>query len=401
MITLFDLRSKEDTSLYADIQACYSEPLNIVPLFDKTLQPCIGCWDCWLKTPGVCFMKDDMVSLYADYMQSRNVIILMDTAQGFINHRAKAFIDRSIVHYLPYIELIQGECHHVARYKTYPDLTFYFDSANLSDKEEQVIEDYLYRTAFHYKGKGFRLLPGKPYTVKPLAHRKPKNKSLQIQAFKTSDTLIIYNGSPRRANSNSGIILEALMRAAHGHVEIRDLKKKDLWETWQATFATDQKVMFFLPLYVHAMPSHVMAFIEGLKPSEGSLSFFIQSGFPESSQSYFLEAYFELLAQRLQRHYGGTAIKGGMEGLQMRPAPGQVNMVRPLVKAIQTVIEHGAFNEEELTRLATPVRFGLIMRVLFRLIGARLMNRFFWNMKLKKNNAYAMRFNRPHSSKTP
>lgn len=54
--------------------------------------------------------------------------------------------------------------------------------------------------------------------------------------------------------------------------------------------------MFFMPLYVHAIPSHIMRFIEKLKPSQGSISYFVQSGFPESSQSHYLEAYFEQLA---------------------------------------------------------------------------------------------------------
>ena len=61
-------------------------------------------------------------------------------------------------------------------------------------------------------------------------------------------------------------------------------------------FESDKHVMFFMPLYVHAIPSHIMRFIEKLKPSQGSISYFVQSGFPESSQSHYLEAYFEQLA---------------------------------------------------------------------------------------------------------
>jgi AcrR family transcriptional regulator len=77
-----------------------------------------------------------------------------------------------------------------------------------------------------------------------------------------------------------------------------------------------------------------MAFIEKLQASKGSISFFVQSGFPESSQSHYLEAYFEQLALRLGRTYLGTAIKGGVEGLQMRPAKAQEKMIEPMVKAI-------------------------------------------------------------------
>ncbi len=66
-----------------------------------------------------------------------------------------------------------------------------------------------------------------------------------------------------------------------------------------------------------------MEFIEGLGESKGTITFFIQSGFPESGHSHYLEAYFELLSLRLQRVYLGTIIKGGMEGLQARPTEAQ------------------------------------------------------------------------------
>ena len=101
------------------------------------------------------------------------------------------------------------------------------------------------------------------------------------------------------------------------------MKERDKWDMWTEAFESDKHVMFFMPLYVHAMPSHVMKFIEKLKPSQGSISYFVQSGFPESSHSHYLEAYFEQLALRLTRAYIGTAIKGGVESLQYRPTIAQ------------------------------------------------------------------------------
>ncbi len=98
-----------------------------------------------------------MSETYRDYVSSDTVILLMDTAQGFINHQAKAFLERTIPHYHPYIEMVDGECHHAARYEGYPDLVFYYEKEGLTDKEEQVIEDYLYRTAYHYRSKAYRI----------------------------------------------------------------------------------------------------------------------------------------------------------------------------------------------------------------------------------------------------
>ncbi|MCT8139940.1 hypothetical protein H1D32_20905 [Anaerobacillus sp. CMMVII] len=398
MKTLFDLREKQEDDIYDAIQNLYNEPLNIVKLEDQTITPCTGCWTCWLRTPGKCVMKDQMTEFYPNYVNSNTVILLMDTAQGFINHQAKAFLDRTIPHYHPYIELIDGECHHVARYDSYPDMVFFYDTKGLTNQEEQIIEDYLYRTAYHFKSsKVYRIVKGGALQLHHLESRMAKNKIIDFSSIEPIEKLVIYNGSPRKSGSNSTLILNKVNEALGDRVEIRDLKKRGKWEEWAESFKGEKHVMFFMPLYVHAMPSHVMGFIEKLQVSKGSISFFVQSGFPESSQSHYLEAYFEQLALRLGRTYSGTAIKGGVEGLQVRPIKAQENMIEPIVKAIVNLVYEGYFNEATIRRLAKPVRFnksGQLFLKLFTKIG--LLNYFFWDPQLKKNGAYEKRFDRPY-----
>ena len=393
MKTLFDLREKQDGELYEDIQNLYGEQLQIVKL-GEYITACIGCWNCWLKTPGQCVMKDQMAESYPEYVNSDTVILLMDTAQGFISHQAKAFFDRTIPHYHPYIEMVDGECHHVARYEGYPDMVFYYDAEDLTHQEEQVIEDYLYRTAYHYKSKAHRIVKDGSLQLRRLEARRAKNKAVAFASTESMEKLVIYNGSPRRSGSNSVLILNKAVEALGDRVEIRDLKQVDKWEAWAESFRIEKHVMLFMPLYVHAMPSHVMGFIEKLQPTKGSISFFVQSGFPESSQSQYLEAYFEQLALKLGRTYLGTAIKGGVEGLQMRPAMAQAKMMEPMVKAIVNLCE-GNFDPADIHQLARPTRFGMGTKILFALLGKRLLN-FFWDQQLKANDAYEKRFDCPY-----
>ena len=395
MKTIFDLRNKTDGEIIEAIQNLYYEPLRIIKLGDKSISECIGCWTCWLKTPGRCVMKDQMAESYSDYINSDTVILLMDTAQGFINHQAKAFLDRSIPHYNPYIEIVDGECHHVARYKKYPDLIFYFDKVGLTNEEEQVIEDYLYRTAYQFQSKGYRIDDG--LQLLQLQSRKAKIAGKDFSSIGPMDKLVIYNGSPRRSGSNSAIILKKVAEVLCNQVEIRDLKEKDKWDIWADAFESDKHVMFFMPLYVHAMPSHVMRFIEKLKPSQGSISFFIQSGFPESSQSHYLEAYFEQLALRLRRTYIGTAINGGVEGLQLRPAAAQEKMIEPMVNAIVNLVNEGNFKPINIQQLAIPISFDKGTIIIFNILSKIGLTNFFWNRQLKANNAYEKRFDCPYS----
>lgn len=399
MITLFDLRKSPDGEIYKDLQQLYKEPLKIVKLGDQPITSCIGCWSCWVKTPGRCVMKDQMAESYTDYINSDTVILLMDTAQGFINHQAKAFMDRTIPHYHPYIEIVDGECHHLARYKSYPDMVFYFDTEGLTKEEEQVIEDYLYRTAYHFQSKAYRFVKDDKAQLQPLAARKAKNKSVVFASTESMEKLVIYNGSPRKSGSNSALILKKVVEALGDKVEIRDLKEKKKWEDWAEAFKSENHVMFFMPLYVHAMPSHVMAFIEKLEASQGSMSFFVQSGFPESSQSHYLEAYFERLTLRLGRNYIGTAIRGGVEGLQLRPIKAQDKMIEPMSESIVKLVDEGKFNPTMIHQLAAPVYFGKGTIILIKLLSRLGLINFFWNQQLKGNDAYEKRFDRPFESR--
>ena len=415
MISLFDLRDNPNDNIYQAIQKLYSEPLRITHLPKGSVSACIGCWSCWLKTPGNCVFKDAMSAAYPEYINSDTVILLFDTAQGFIDHHAKAFLDRTIPHYHPYIEMIEGECHHMARYDTYPEMVFFYETEGLTAQEEQLIEDYLWRTAYHYKGQACRITPALDHDladadknethgisgvkIKKLESRKAGNRQLPFSAVKPMETLIIYNGSPRITGSNSGIILEQVAAVLGDLVEVRDLKDKSRWSEWADSFAKDQHVLFFMPLYVHAMPSHVMNFFEKLTVSEGTVSFFVQSGFPESGQSHYLEACFEQLSLRLGRTYLGTAIKGGMEGLQMRPPAGQEKMILPLVQTVENLVKEGSFNKDDIARLAQPVRYGKVMEIMYNFFIKNIINKMIWDSQLKANRAYEKRNDRPHARK--
>ncbi len=397
MISLFDLRTHPDSETVAAIAALYDEQPRIIVLDPAAIKACLGCWSCWLKTPGKCVHKDAMAESTGDYVNADKVILLMDTAQGFIQHGAKAFIDRTIPHYHPYIEIVDGECHHKARYARYPELHFYYDAQGLTPEEAQIIEDYLTRTAYHFRSKAYRIHKDPVWALKALHPRRARNKSLQPNATQKVEQLIIYNGSPRRSGSNTAAILKAITDAHGSRVIVRDLKQKENWAQWAAEFPAESAVIFALPLYVHAMPSHVMAFLEMLEPSPGSLGFIVQQGFPESSQSAFLEATFERLTQRLQRDYMGTAIKGGVEGFHLQPAEAREKILAPFVALVGSVLESGAMSPQIVAELAGKATLSKGMLFLFKLLAPTGLINAYWDKQLKQNNAFQQQFDRPYS----
>lgn len=398
MITLFDLRINPDLETVNAIVSLYDEQPRCKAIGSEAIKACIGCWSCWLKTPGKCVYKDAMAESYSDYVNSDKVVLLMDTAQGFLNHSAKAFFDRTIPLYHPYIELVDGECHHKARYDRYPELHFYYDDSELNQEESQIIEDYLYRTAYHFQSKAYRIHKTPTWKLSELHPRSARNKALKPNATQKVNKLILYNGSPRPSGSNTALILQKISDAYGPNIEVRDLKHKNMWAQWGLDFPSESAVIFVLPLYVHAMPSHVMAFLEMLQPSKGSLGFIVQQGFPESSQSYFLEAYFENLPQRLHRDYMGTAIKGGVEGLQLQSVKEQETILAPFVELIGSVLKSGQMSEPIREELAGKAYLPKGMLFLFRLLAPTGLIHSYWDRQLKQNNAFHQRFHRPYEN---
>lgn len=254
----------------------------------------------------------------------------------------------------------------------------------------------MYRTAYHFQSKAYRIVKDGSLQLRLLESRKAKRQVVAFNSVEPMEKLVIYNGSPRRSGSNSTLILKKVIEALSDRVEIRDLKEGDKWEEWAESFKRENHVMFFMPLYVHAMPSHVMGFIEKLQASRGSISFFVQSGFPESSQSHYLEAYFEQLALRLGRTYIGTAIKGGVEGLQVKPAKAQEKIIEPMVNSIVNLVYEGNFNPSSICQLARPIRLGKGMEILFKVLTKIGLINFFWDQQLKENDAYEKRFDCPY-----
>ncbi|MBA3072015.1 MAG: hypothetical protein FP831_00265 [Anaerolineae bacterium] len=398
MISLLDLRTYPDLETVDEISSLFDQQPHYKALNSSMINGCIGCWTCWVKTPGNCIFTDAISENYRNYLNSEKVILLLDTAQGFINHLAKAFFDRTIPLYHPYIEIEDGECHHKKRYEHYPELYFYFDDTCLSEDETQVIEDYLFRTAYHFQSKAYRIHKNPTWALTELLPRHAKNKVLKPNSTQKINKLILYNGSPRLHGSNTAMILKAISDIFGSKIVIRDLKQKNMWAQWAFDFASEDAVIFIMPLYINAMPSHVMAFIEMLHPSKGSLGFIIQQGFPESSQSYFLEAYLERMTQHLQRDYMGTAIKGGVEGLQLQPVKEQEKILAPFVELIGSVLEWGQMSEQILAKLTGKGYLSKGMLFMFRLLTPTGLINSYWDRQLKQNNAFHQCFDRPYEN---
>lgn len=90
-------------------------------LRDMDVRHCIGCFGCWVKTPGDCSnAADDSRTVRREYINSDLVLFASPVIMGFTSALLKRTQDRLIPLLMPYIRLYDGESHHVARYDCYP-----------------------------------------------------------------------------------------------------------------------------------------------------------------------------------------------------------------------------------------------------------------------------------------
>lgn len=113
--------------------------LDIIDLSTSCIHGCMGCWTCWVKTPGKCIFHDDMENIYSKIVKSDMLIFASPLIDGFVSAQLKTAMDRLIPLFSPYIRIYKKECHHKKRYPHYPKIGVLLQSEEGTDKEDLII----------------------------------------------------------------------------------------------------------------------------------------------------------------------------------------------------------------------------------------------------------------------
>lgn len=106
----------------AGAQEAGAEVENIF-LVHKKIHHCLGCFVCWIKTPGICGIKDDVQELLNKYIESDIVVYASPLYVGGMTGIMKNFIDRSIPLAKPQIlKSDEGVSYHPNRYEKQPKI---------------------------------------------------------------------------------------------------------------------------------------------------------------------------------------------------------------------------------------------------------------------------------------
>jgi multimeric flavodoxin WrbA len=81
------------------------------------IQPCRGCFSCWVKTPGVCVIRgDDQEQVLRAWAEADLIAMLTPITFGGYAPELKKSLDRIIPVLLPFFIRLRGEIHHSQRY---------------------------------------------------------------------------------------------------------------------------------------------------------------------------------------------------------------------------------------------------------------------------------------------
>ncbi len=95
--------------------------VEIVNIFKKKINYCIGCFTCWTKTPGKCVHRDDMSNeLFPKYMASDLCVMATPLFHYTVNANLKTFIERTLPFALPFFEKRDGVTRHPLRHEPPP-----------------------------------------------------------------------------------------------------------------------------------------------------------------------------------------------------------------------------------------------------------------------------------------
>lgn len=91
-----------------------------VPLRNRDIAMCMGCFGCWTRTPGECVVRDDASDVLHSYVGSDVAAYVTPVTFGGYSSLLKTILDRLIPVLDPRFTTVGGEVHHRLRYGRCP-----------------------------------------------------------------------------------------------------------------------------------------------------------------------------------------------------------------------------------------------------------------------------------------
>ena len=304
---------------------------------DGSIRPCIGCFGCWIKTPGQCVIPDAYQTMARRIHAAEEVVVCTKWTYGGFSPFVKNVFDRSIGVVLPFFEIVDGEMHHQKRYAEVIPMTVHFRGSGLDSEKRALSRRYVEAVCRNLQG------AVKDVTFEEIPVPAPK----QADDRPVSGTVLL-NGSMRGKEANSRILLRRLNERLGG--EIVDLVTcRGDYDALAAQLRAAETIVLGTPLYVDGLPSAVLRLLAALEKDPGGkkrVYTIANLGFYESRQIQNLLAFVRNWCQQCGYTYGGgLAVGAGAMNAPLLKLPGAKNAVEGLSRFASAIGDGRCVND--------------------------------------------------------
>ena len=380
-LVLNSLESGDCSEQIKALLAGKDENIEIVNTADMKIAHCMGCNMCWLKTPGVCAIRDDYEIILKKLVAAENFWIVTDTKFGFVDYRGKRVLDRVVPMLNMYIEFRDGWERHQLRYHP-----LNFGVIYKGDGNQKSLEEWSMRVARNMTGRSLGVIALDKNEVR-------EGVALEAAAAPVENAapvkrVLILNGSPRvKKNSNTNKIIDAFgegLQQAGTCYDIYSLSNRSEWDAAREAFMTSDNIIIAVPLFVECLPSILLEFLDTLpteRKQSAQLSFILHGGFDEGHQLRLGEKFLQSLPAQLGCSCGGVLVKGGSFLLRNRENSYIKKMTDKMLASYTTMgqsfAQNGNFMTPEAKKFTGPEKNPWIGLLLFNLIFKRIVKKNF------------------------
>ncbi len=385
-------------------------------LREMKMAHCLGCFGCWVKTPGLCVEADDGRDIARAIVRSDVTVLFTPVTFGGYSPELKKMVDRFIQLISPFFHMDHGEVHHPPRYSQRPRLVVVGVQRTGNSAEARIFKTLAGRNAINFHPpsyaaevvlasenmdalqRRFEALLTRSDAL-PFGDTAASLMPPPVVSCTTVDPLILRRallivGSPKTAEPSTsgalgGFLLDCLAKRGWSTESLTlraSLQRPEGESELLSAVERAGLVLLVFPLYVDALP-HLMT--EALtvianhrrmtrETASQRLVAIVNSGFPETHQnSLALAICREFAEQNGFQWAGGLAFgAGGMIGGQALTQPQRQGApVKNVIAALEMTansLAEGLPIPSEVMKLITKNRipFALWSR-LYVLMGAR------------------------------
>jgi len=122
--------------------------ITLFPAY-PVIHDCIGCFGCWIKTPGQCVIDDRGREFGKLIPEHDAFVIVSKCVYGSLSPDVKLMLERNIFVSLPFFHIVNGEMHHEPRYSRMPSLSYHFYGSDIMATEKETAKKLIAANALN------------------------------------------------------------------------------------------------------------------------------------------------------------------------------------------------------------------------------------------------------------